>query len=107
MAFEYAWCAGLFDGEGTTSVLAAQRDRYKYPRMSMAQKDINVLSRFQKSIGGKIYKSKTRDIYNWNLYKYTDVEDALNKMWPHLDQLKKEQAVKVLTICDDHRLQQV
>lgn len=97
--FETAWAAGLFDGEGTTSVLAAQRDRWKYPRMSMAQKHPEVLERLQKIIGGKIYKSNTRDIYNWNLYKATDVEAALHKLWPFLSSQKKEQAERVFKEC--------
>lgn len=102
--FEAAWAAGLFDGEGTTSVLAAQRDRYKYVRMSMAQKDPEVLYRLQSLLGGKVYKSNTRDIYNWNVYKRPDVESALNIMWPHLSTQKKEQAVKVFNTVDNNRM---
>lgn len=104
MEVEAPWCAGFFDGEGTTSVLAAQRDKWKYPRMSVAQKNPETLYRFQETLGGKIYKSNTREIYNWNLYKYSDVEQALNKMWPFLSEQKKEQALKVFKTCDDHRL---
>lgn len=102
--FESAWAAGLFDGEGTTSVLAAKRDKYIYPRMSMAQKDPEVLERFQKVVGGKIYKSGTRDIYNWNLYKYSDVRKALDILWPYLSSIKKAQATKVFERVDHNRL---
>lgn len=91
-----AWAAGLFDGEGTTSVLAAKRDKYKYPRLSMAQKDPEVLEKLQNILGGKIYKSKTRNIYNWNLYRQDSVEEALNKLWPFLSECKKIQAIKVM-----------
>lgn len=100
---EEAWAAGLFDGEGTTSVLAAKRDRWKYPRLSMAQKYDEVLLRFQKVVGGRIYKSNTREIFNWNLYKQGDVEEALNLLWPYLSEIKKEQALKVFKICEECR----
>lgn len=104
MVFEVAWAAGLFDGEGTTSVLAAKRDKWEYPRMSMAQKNPEVLERFQAVVGGRIYKSNTREIYNWNLYKREDVENALNILWPFLSNQKKEQALKVMDRIDDNRL---
>lgn len=95
VVFEPAWAAGLFDGEGTTSCLKAQRDRYAYPRLSMAQKEPEVLERLQKLLGGRIYKSKTRSIYNWNLYTQEAVEEALNVLWPFLSRQKKQQALKV------------
>ena len=58
---DLAWCAGLFDGEGSTSVLKAQRDKYSYIRMSISQKYPEVLEKFQKIIGlGTIYKSNTK-----------------------------------------------
>lgn len=100
MAYELAWAAGLFDGEGTTSVLAAKRDKWKYPRMSMAQKNPEVLYRLQALLGGKVYKSNTRAIYNWNLYKEEDVINALNMMWPWLSEQKKAQAIKVFETCE-------
>lgn len=99
MEFEAAWAAGLFDGEGTTSVLAAKRDKWEYPRMSMAQKNPEVLERFQKVVGGKIYKSNTREIYNWNMYREEDVITALNILWPFLSSQKKEQAIRVFERC--------
>jgi hypothetical protein len=98
--WQLAWAAGLFDGEGTTSVLAAKRDKWQYPRMSMAQKDPEVLYKLQALLGGKIYASTTRNIYNWNVYKKEDVIDALNKLWPYLSEAKKKQAIKVFERCE-------
>lgn len=93
--FELAWCAGFFDGEGTTSILKAQRDRYSYIRMGISQKHPELLERFQTAVGfGKIYKSKTRNIYSWNCYKQDDVNQVLNKLWIYLGTHKKEQALK-------------
>jgi hypothetical protein len=97
--WQLAWAAGLFDGEGTTCVLAAKRDKWMYPRLSMAQKNPEVLYKLQDLLGGKIYKSNTRNIYNWNLYKREDVIDALNKLWPFLSEQKKEQAIVAFERC--------
>jgi hypothetical protein len=94
---EYAWCAGFFDGEGSTTVLKAQRDKYSYIRMNLPQKDNRVLEKFHSIMKvGNIYKSKTRDIFSLDIYKHEDVMDTLNKMWPYLSEIKKEQAINAL-----------
>lgn len=91
-----AWAAGLFDGEGSTSLLKTQRDKYQYPRMCITQKHTEVLEKFQSIVGvGKIYKSKTRNIYSLDIYKKEDVIECLNIMWPYLSEIKKNQALRV------------
>ena len=95
MEVDLAWCAGLFDGEGSTSVLKAQRDKYSYIRLSVSQKDNRVLQKFQSIVGyGKIYKSKTRNIHSFDVYIQEQVIAVLNKLWPYLSEVKKEQAIK-------------
>lgn len=103
MEVDYAWCAGLFDGEGTTSVLKAQRDRYAYVRMSVSQKQPEVLERFLAIIKlGKIYKSKTREIFSLDIYKQEDVVSVLNILWPYLSEVKKQQALNAFERMDTH-----
>lgn len=99
---ELAWAAGFFDGEGTTSILKAQRDRYSYIRMQVTQKHRDTLERFQSAVGGigRIYKGKTRGIFSWNLYKRDEVLECLNALWPFLSNHKKEQADRVLAACN-------
>lgn len=88
-----AWAAGFFDGEGSTSVLSTKRDKYSYLRMSVSQKTPQLLEKFQSIVGrGKIYKSHTRTIYNWNCYVREDCEAVLALLWPYLGQVKKDQA---------------
>lgn len=95
MEVDLAWCAGLFDGEGSTSVLKAQRDKYSYIRLSVSQKDNRVLQKFQSILGcGKIYKAKKRNIHSFDVYIQEQVIDVLNKLWPYLSEVKKEQAIK-------------
>ena len=101
---ELAWAAGLFDGEGTTSVLAAQRDKYKYLRMSVSQKDREVLDKFLAIVKyGKIYKSKTREIHSWDCYRQDQVFLVLNNLWPFLSKKKQEQATKAKEIVEYKR----
>jgi len=101
--FEYAWCAGLFDGEGSTSVLKAQRDKYAYVRMNVPQKLPEVLDKFLSIVKvGKIYKSKTRNILSLDIYKQEDVVSCLNMLWPYLSEVKKKQALNAFERIDNH-----
>ena len=89
---ELAWAAGLFDGEGSTSVLKTQRDRYTYLRMSVSQKDRRVLDRFTKAVGvGKVYFNK-RGMHSWDCFRQDQVYNVLDLLWPYLSDAKKEQA---------------
>ena len=89
---ELAWAAGFFDGEGSTSILKAQRDKYTYIRMSVNQKYPECLERFQRIIGyGKIYKAKKRDIYSWDCYRQDQVLLAFAKTEPYLSSIKVKQ----------------
>ena len=89
---ELAWAAGFFDGEGSTSILKAQRDKYSYIRISISQKYPECLERFQRAIGfGKIYKANKRNIYSWDCYKQSDVQIAFSKIEPYLSSIKIKQ----------------
>lgn len=91
---DLAWAAGFFDGEGTTSNLKAKRDKYSYLRCSISQKNPELLEKFLAIFKvGKIYKSKTRNIYSWNCYTYEESILVLNQMWPYLGEQKKLQAI--------------
>lgn len=95
MEVDLAWCAGLFDGEGSTSVLKTQRDKYSYIRLSLSQKDRRVLDKFKTIMSfGKIYKATKREIHSYDVYKQEEVIEVLNKMWPYLSEIKKLQAIK-------------
>jgi len=94
---DLAWAAGFFDGEGTTTTLNAKRDKYVYLRCSIAQKNVELLNKFKEVVGvGSIYKSNTREVYNWNCYKYEEVIQILNALWPYLGEQKKQQAITSL-----------
>lgn len=99
-----AWAAGFFDGEGCTSVLKARRDSYSYIRMNIAQKNLECLEKFKSIVLlGKIYKSKTRNIYSWDCYKQEDVSKVLESLWPYLSEVKKIQAIKAQEKRDNNK----
>ena len=98
-----AWAAGLFDGEGSTSVLKAQRDKYAYVRMNVPQKLREVLDKFLDIVKvGKIYKHNKREMHSLDIYKKEDVEKALNLLWPYLSEIKKKQALVAFDYVDNH-----
>lgn len=103
VGFEAAWAAGFFDGEGTTSVLKTQRDKYSYFRMSVPQKYPELLERFLNIVKvGRIYKHSRGDMYSWNCYKKEDVIETLNMLWPFLGETKKLQALKAITFTENY-----
>jgi hypothetical protein len=100
---EYAWAAGLFDGEGSTSILKAQRDKYAYVRMNVPQKIREVLDKFHSIVQvGKIYKHNKRDMHSLDIYKQEDVVSCLNMLWPYLSEVKKTQALKAFEGMEAH-----
>lgn len=93
---DLAWAGGLFDGEGTTSILKAQRDRYSYLRMSVSQKDREVLDKFRAIIGyGKVYEH-SRGMHSWDCYRQDQVYQVLEMLWPYISSQKRKQAENAL-----------
>jgi len=87
---EEAWSAGFFDGEGNI--------RFDGRRLviQIGQVDRRALDRFSSVIGGRVNgpyaNGGGQPIYR--LQMYSKVKDALHIMWPHLGEVKKEQALK-------------
>lgn len=92
---EWAWAAGFFDGEGSTTLTQNS------PRVTISQHHPEVLERFRAAVGiGKVYgpyKKGATGKFFWGYAvcgKPTVV--LLGEIWPWLGTLKKEQAVTVL-----------
>lgn len=99
---EWAWAAGLYDGEGSTTVnrsgpSARQPDKvYEGFLMSMSQKDIRPLGRLQALLGGRIsgpYESSS--VHQWRLSGEA-AKAAAAGIWPWLSEPKREQIEHVL-----------
>jgi hypothetical protein len=69
---EIAYTAGLFDGEGSISLVCNRRNRSHSPQIAIASNDREVLSWFQKRWGGSIVTKQPRKpthsvSYDWRL----------------------------------------
>jgi hypothetical protein len=104
---EFAWAAGLFDGEGSTELHRRRSgDRLIYAvrtRVSQCGADgvPGVLARFQRSVNGRgwIEGPSARDGYA-DAYKWAagnaEALFVLRLLWPHLSVAKRRQAYDVL-----------
>ena len=69
---ELAYAAGLFDGEGSISLVRQKNNRSHSPQVSVASNDYEVLAWFQKHFGGSIVTKQPRMpthsvSYDWRL----------------------------------------
>ena len=69
---ELAYAAGLFDGEGSISLVRQKNNRWHSPQVAVASNDYEVLSWFQKRFGGSIVTKQPRMSthsvsYDWRL----------------------------------------
>ena len=90
---ELAWCAGFFDGEGTTAYYGDH-----VLRLSAGQKNTEVLERFNSTMWGmgKIYGPNKKGQYQLIFNGPAKVQQVVAMMWSYLDTVKKEQAASAL-----------
>lgn len=90
---EWAWAAGFFDGEGTTSL---------HPKgvlwVSLHQVDIERTQRFARIISGNIWEEPRNGRLPIQRATATGraAKRALDGMWPHLSTDKKRQALTAI-----------
>lgn len=105
---ERAWAAGLFDGEGCTS-LCRHRSHAGYfiAEMSITQSGLDavpeVLERFRDVIGaGRIYgpfaSRSSKIVYRWKLYDLESQGSAVGLLSPWLGEIKVTQAREALAV---------
>lgn len=107
----FAWAAGLFDAEGSTS-LGDHRSHagYKYVEASITQGGKGAapqeLLRFHELVGlGKVYgpyeqEGAGESIYRWRLQRIDDVRLLLHILQPWLGAVKRSQAWIALAVVD-------
>jgi hypothetical protein len=96
---DIAWCAGFFDGEGTTFTSSGTNS---YIVLSITQNDPAVLEKFSKTTGmGKIYGPYPRPngnpFYTYKLERWADVQYVVALMWKFLGDIKRKQAISALS----------
>jgi len=105
----WAWAAGLFDGEGCSSLLHHRSHAgYMTGELSVTQSSLvgspEVLRRFGLVVGaGHIsgpypQRNATMDVYRWKAAALSDVERVIAELWPWLGEVKRAQAQHVLDV---------
>ena len=106
---QYAWAAGLFDGEGSISRQKAYRPGGLYkPVLNLSNNDLELVTRFQEIMGGDVYGPYGRGIgpdgfnrqprYIWALLGFEAAWDALALMAPWLSHRRLERARDLLLL---------
>lgn len=98
VAYELAWAAGFFDGEGT--VYQRSRRSKKEWNIEIAQLDRRPLDRFVNAVGkGKVIsrngRGHTKPHFMYVCYKEQDRREVIEKIWPFLSEPKQEQIHRV------------
>ena len=102
---ELAWAAGFFDGEGSVGTYFCDRRHKMYggkPQkniiMSVSQKDIRPLLRFQEAIGfGEIRERKlVNKASEWRVQRFELVQQTCCLLWNWLSEPKREQIEQAL-----------
>ncbi|HUQ42165.1 MAG TPA: hypothetical protein VM052_06670, partial [Candidatus Limnocylindrales bacterium] len=102
-----AWAAGLFDGEGWSCTYAHRSHAgYVSGEIGVSQSaprgEPEVLTRFNLVVGvGRIYGPYEQDgatmpVWRWKATAQRDVETVVARLWPWLDQVKRDQAETTL-----------
>jgi hypothetical protein len=103
-----AWAAGLFDGEGCSSLLNHRTHAgYKTGELSVTQSSLagspEVLRRFATVVGaGHIsgpypQRNATMDVFRWKAAALADIE-RVAELWPWLGEVKRTQAQRMLDV---------
>jgi len=103
MKLEYAWAAGIIDGEGCFTSQKHSKGGKKYPRLVISQSSNcgvpEILLRCKALFGGSINIQAPRGKQDKPAYKLylgsKATKLAAEKVWPWLGKLKKEQAKQV------------
>ena len=96
---DYAYCAGIIDGEGCISIVKVRQNsrhsEYEWQlKVVVANTSLRILNKIKGVFGGHIYSRDKEDreyrIYYWHLYG-KKAREALKKMKPYIQE-KKEQS---------------
>jgi hypothetical protein len=107
-AVDWAWAAGLLDGEGCVHAMCRHREGYNpslVVRLGCNMTERAPLDELQRILGGSIngpYNTQsgfggTKPLYQWVIYKRSKIIEALRKVQPYL-RLKgpRSEALQVL-----------
>ena len=104
-----AWCAGLFDGEGSTYLLKhGSHAGHVVIETAITQSSFDgrpqVLERFRNIVSsGKVYGPYDTGphwapVYRWKAHRRREIEQMLALLWPQLGAVKREQALAAMKV---------
>lgn len=115
---DWAYFAGLLDGEGTFTVIVQQRENRKVawhrgtrrtgngvqlsPTVTFGMKSQPMTEWAKETFGGLSFSWNARGMYGWRLQRFGALQELLVQLLPHL-RLKKEQARLLLEFIE-HRI---
>lgn len=111
---ETAWCAGLFEGEGSIFVAIQKRNgkEYKYCRAVLKMTDFDVVEKFQKLVdcGTIVYqtdecKAREPEHYKrhcyWQLTNRNQLADLMLAFWEHLGERRRAKILEINLLAFD------
>ena len=103
---DIAWCAGLFEGEGSIFIASQIRTngkRYQYARATLKMTDLDVIEKFHQLVGCGIVVKQTKPqsenrklTYCWQLTTKNELIDLMLKFYPYLGERRKAKIKEVL-----------
>lgn len=99
---DQAWAAGLFEGEGSITVLYSAKARRPKVQLSITSTDLDVLRRFRKVAGaGQVYGpyregTKHRPQYSWRAHGFDLLSRLYDEWKAHLGKRRRERFEEVL-----------
>lgn len=107
------WAAGLFEGEGSITLITSEGR--KYPRLQLSMTDYDVVLRFYYSVGGlgkvagpftRALYPKRKPIWRWHVDGYKVVHELLAYFLPWFGVRRKKRAVEISGLCERRLKQQ-
>lgn len=98
------WMAGLFEGEGTISIITNKRNGNQYVRVALGMTDIDVIAKLYKvsGIGGfeihKIRPNRTKRMYYWRINKREEVKLFLTAIEPCMGERRAARIREALAV---------
>lgn len=104
-AIETAWCAGLFEGEGTISIYRYKPTHCQKVTVRVKMTDEDVITKLGKITGvGNVRPVKVplgrKPAYIWTLQARIDTLNFLESILPHLGERRREKTLEALKILD-------
>lgn len=105
-AVEFAWAAGLFEGEG--SFFCRTEPGHNAKRMTFSMTDEDVVRKFHRIVGvGKVYGPRwqqrngeripnRKPYWCWTLDRWEDLWPLVEEMLPYLGKRQRDRAFKIL-----------